>query len=183
MKVFFIGTPRGDLDSAKLIHATISNLGYKQTSNFMVEIDPLTFYQTEEKDWQKRYFSRLEEIAKADVCIFEVSTHSISVGQLLQEAIRREKPVIALYSNEEPHFLLGTAGNENRLQLLKYTPQDLEDILKYAFETAEQLLTTRFTMLLSPEYSRFLDNLNKEKGISRSEYIRSLIREKMSKDM
>lgn len=182
MKAFFISTPRGNKEYALAIYKTIEKFGHKNTSNFTVRIDPKTFYDVKEKLWEKRYKSRLKEIANAEVCVFEVSQHSLAVGQLAQEAIKSEKPVILLYyEGKKPHFFRGTVGTESRVQLLEYRPETLDEILKDAFEIAEELLTTRFTMLMPPELTKFLNSIRENKEISRSEYIRELIAKEMKK--
>ncbi|HKZ34486.1 MAG TPA: hypothetical protein VJ179_01290, partial [Patescibacteria group bacterium] len=182
MKIFFIGTPRGNLDHARVIYKATEELGYEHTTDFMLRIDPAIFYDVDEKMWQERYRSRLREITEADICVFEVSIHSLAVGQLIQEAIRREKPVIALYyQGQKPYFLRGAEGSETRVQLIEYTLDNLKDILADAFEIANELLTTRFTMLMPPDMTKFLDKVTEEKGTARSEYIRELIAREMRK--
>lgn len=182
MKVFFIGTPRGNIDNQRAIYKEIEKLGYKHTSDFTVRIDPKTFYDVDEKIWEKRYKERLKEIASAEICLFEVSKHSLAVGQLVQEAVRNEKPVILLYfEGKKPHFFRGTIGAESRVQLLEYTLDNIIETLKYSFEIAEELLTTRFTMLMPPEMTKFLDKISEKEGTSRSEYIRELIAREMKK--
>ena len=181
-KVFFTSTPRGNWDYALNIHDTIESMGYVHTSNFTTTITPETFYDADEKAWQGRYIAKLHEIALADICVFEVSIHSLAVGQLLQEAIRRDKPVIAMYEQgKRPHFLRGTEGSETRVQLLEYSLETLNETLEYAFEIATELLTTRFTLLMPAELVQFLNKMSEKTGISRSEYIRGLIMEEKKK--
>ena len=106
--------------------------------------------------------------------------HSLAIGQLTQEAIRNEKPTILLYlQGKKPYFFRGAAEAESRVQLLEYTTDTLQDVLSYALEIAQELLTTRFTMLMPKELNTFLDKIHKQTGLSRSEYIRKLIMEKM----
>lgn len=181
MKVFFIASPRTkDLNICRFIYDTIESAGHNNTSNFMVTFDPKTFYAADEKTWYKRYILRVKEIAQADICVFESSMHSLAIGQLVQESLRRDKPVIVLHNNTfKPNFIISTQGREKRIQVLEYAMENLEDTLKYALEEAVQLVTTRFTMLMPPEYSQYLDQINKTQGISRSDYIRNLIAEDM----
>lgn len=182
MKVFFIGTPRGKIEHQNVIYKEIRKLGYKHTSDFTARIDPKTFYDVDEKKWERRYKKRLREIASAEICLFEVSKHSLAVGQLVQESIRSEKPVILLYhEGKKPQFFRGAVGAESRVQLFEYTLENIKDVLEYAFEIAEELLTTRFTMLMPPELTRFLDKISEKEGTSRSEYIRELIAREMKK--
>lgn len=180
MKVFFIGTPRGDLDRARRIYDGIAALGFAHTTDFMLQINPESFYTNDESVWEKRYLSRLKEIASADICVFEVSMHSLAVGQLVQEAIRREKPVILLAEEgKKPYFFRGAEGVESRVMLAEYNEQSVKEVLRDCFEWAKELLTVRFTMLMPSGMVRYLDKVNDEEGVSRSEFIRRLIAEKM----
>ena len=182
MKIFFIGTPRGEKRNSDKIHRVILKLGHEHTTDFMIRENFSNFYVVDDKAWAERYQLRLKEIAKSDVCIFEVSAYSISVGQLLQEAIRREKPTIALYCGEKkPQFLMGTALKEKRLQVCNYDLVNIEEVLSDALEIANELLTTRFTMLIPSNINKFLDDLNECEGLSRSEYIRDLILKDMER--
>jgi len=184
MKVFYIASARiEDVVLGRRIYQVILELGHKHTSRFMVDYNPQTFYEADESEWQKRYESRLSEIARAEVSLFEVSMHSLAIGQLVQESLRREKPVIVLYrQGKKPQFMTGTAEAENRLQLLEYDETDLKSVIEYGLETAKEMLITRFTMLLPPDLSKYLDAVNKNRGISRSNFIRNLIKTEMEKD-
>jgi hypothetical protein len=180
MKVFFISTPRGNNDHTSLIYNTIEELGHKHTTDFHRRLRNENFYSGTDGDWEKRYRNRLREVADAEVCVIEVSQHSLAVGQIVQQAITQEKPTMLLYfTGKRPHYLRGAALAEKRVQLVEYDEMDLKNVLADAFEIAQEMLTTRFTMLLPPEINTFLDSLNKKTGIARSEYIRDLIKKDM----
>lgn len=182
MKIFFIGTPRGDLDMGRAIYDSIEQLGHSHISSFMKELDLKSFYKVDESEWEKRYLARLKEISGAEVCVFEVSKHSLAVGQLVQEAISSEKPTILLYmEGKKPHFFRGTDLAEKRVQLLAYDKNDINQVLKDGLEIAKELLTTRFTMLMPAELLSFLDSEKDDSGLNRSEYIRGLINREMEK--
>lgn len=176
MRIFFIGTPRGDLRMGRKIYKSIEELGYSHTTSFMKDVKQEGFYEVGEEEWESRYLARLKEISKADVCVFEVSKHSLAVGQLVQEAISSEKPTILLYEEgKKPHFFRGTDLAEKRVLLLGYGLNDLNQVLDDGLEIAKELLTSRFTMLMPSELVKSIDEM-KEVGVSRSEFIRRLIK-------
>ncbi len=183
MKIFFISTPKGDLKHIAYVYETITKLGHTHTSDFAVTVKPELFYKNaDEEIWRKRYEQRLEEIANADVAIFEISFPSFGAGQLAQEAIRAEKPVILLYfEGNKPNFFRGTAQAEKRVQLFEYTHENLKEILTYGLGIATDLLTTRFTMLMPSDMTKYLETVKNHSGLSRSEYIRKLLKEDMEK--
>jgi len=86
MKIFFNGTPRGDLDHCRLIYRSIQDLGNEHVSDFMPNVDSKTFYLADQPEMGRRYAKRLREISESDICVFEVSTPSLGVGQFLQGA-------------------------------------------------------------------------------------------------
>jgi hypothetical protein len=184
MKVFFIGSPRHNWIEQQRIYTLLKSLKLKHTCLFTENIDPEEFYRnTTEELWADRYKSRLKEISVADFCVFEASTPSHAIGQLVQEALGREKPVIVLHTKDYvPHFLSGTVGKEKRLQLLEYSESNLSAVLEYAIGVVKELLEIRFTMLMSAEINTYLERKAKEFHLSRSEYIRGLVRKDMEQE-
>lgn len=54
MKVFFVSTPRGNLDHIKNIYRVINNLGHTHTSDFAVAINLDEFYNATHEMWKKK---------------------------------------------------------------------------------------------------------------------------------
>ncbi len=64
-------------------------------------------------------------IKKADIIILEVSTHSLSMGYLLQQGLSMGKPVVALYAEgHNPAFINGIENE--KLQIIEYSDENLE---------------------------------------------------------
>lgn len=113
--------------------------------------------------------------------MFEVTVSSMTAGQLIQEAIHRAKPVIALHTSEYESIFLGGADDiEPRVQVLEYTLDDLEEILGDAIDHASDWLESRFTLILPSNVRKHLDKVARS-GITRSEYIRELIEQDVKK--
>lgn len=177
MKVFFLTSPRSrDLELIRNIYLQIEKFGFSHTLNMALEFDKGNFYDADSQVWKKRYESMIVGISKADVCVFECSTYSIAIGQLIQESINRDKPVVVLHESDSKPFLLrGTLEVERRVSLYEYGVENMAEIIEYALGEAKELLTTRFTMLFSPKYTKHLETIKSKEGISRSDYIRRLI--------
>lgn len=181
MKVFFVGSPRYLWKNQYLIYRQLEEEGYSHTSDYVLKTDPDTFYDMSKEGWLEHYKHCITALGGADFCVFEASTPSHAIGQLVQEALRKEKPVIALHTKDyKPFFMLGSAGNERRLQVLEYSKDTLRDVLLYASDVVKDLLQIRFTLLLDSTMKSKLDEVA-EKGITRSEYIRNLIEKDMGK--
>jgi hypothetical protein len=181
MKVFFDTSPRNIQllkGNCQKIYNEIASLGHIHVRG-MIRFAEDPFYQSSEYDWDKHYQQILNSLRASDIAVFEVSTSSMSVGQLLQQALDLNKPVIALYTGKLKNtFLDGFVSSEKRFVLLEYSRDDITTTLQYAFSYMHDLLDTRFTMIMPYDIASYLQSISK-KGINRSEFIRTLIREKM----
>ena len=180
MKIYFTASARGKNlygESYKKIFYLIEKLGHKNLDDLVLKIDPKEFYLGDQRDRENLYNRAMIKIRNADMVVLEVSIPSLSMGFVMEKSLARGKPVVALYSDGlNPYFADGI--RDKRLQVLPYTLGDISDTLKFAIEEAEELMESRFTMILSPEEKKYLDKIAKT-GKTRSEYIRDLI----AKDM
>lgn len=183
MKIFFVATPRGlkkFKDNYKKIADLIEKLGHEHTIRFIIDFEK-SFYKLPKKKWSTHYHKVIQQLEQADIAIFEVTVSSMTAGQLIQEAIRMGKPVIALHTSEyESIFLGGTQEVEPRVQVIEYTKENLEKTLQEAIEYATDWLESRFTLILPSRVRKHLDNVAKT-GITRSEHIRELIEKEMKR--
>jgi hypothetical protein len=177
MKVFFIASTYLDnFEMARSIYGEIRKLGYTMVDDFVLSVDVKKHRNASDEYWASMYQNMMSGIIKSDVCVFEISAPSTGLGQLIQESIRREKPVILLRQNDKFHILLdGIALTEKRVQSYEYDNRNIEEVLEYSLENARELMTIRFTMLMPAELDNFLTEINRTQGISRSDYIRNLL--------
>ena len=178
MKIYFMTSPRTlekYTDNCVKIYDVIESIGHQNTSKFVNEVDVEKFYDSDIKEFHK---STINDLKKADICVFETSVHSLAIGQLLNEALQLGKPVIALYADKKvPFFLSGT--NDDKVQVIHYTKDNLEDTLKDAIDYASSQQDVRFNFFISPTIGNYLDWISKVKKIPRSVYLRSLIENDM----
>lgn len=115
---------------------------------------------------------------QADLIVAEVSYPSFGVGQELEYALTRDKPVIALHlKNRKPHLLLAVGGEY--LQIAEYTLEDLKRTLSEYIDYAKEYADTRFNFFISSEIDAFLDWVSKKRKIPRAVFLRQLIEEDM----
>lgn len=178
MKIYFLSSPRGVSDlkpSLDAIYTSIKKLGHTHVTDFLVDVDVENFYLS---DIEGFYKDTLLNLKKADVCVFETTTPSLAVGHLISTALQLGKPVIALYSGSSiPFFLSGV--NDDKVQVVQYDLNTLEDVLKSAIEYAQETADVRFNFFISPSIGNYLDWISKEKKIPRSVYLRNLIEKDM----
>lgn len=123
-------------------------------------------------------FSRtIREIKKTDGLVVEASSPTFDMGRIMTLAIFQHKPLLILQKKGAKVPLeLGA----NRLVNTKtYLPEKgaelerkVEDFIKAIHK---QKLTYRFNLMLSRDINAYLMEQAAEKGISKADYIRSLI--------
>lgn len=118
---------------------------------------------------------------QADLIVAEVSYPSFGVGQELEYALSRDKPVVALHrKGRKPHLLLVVGGEY--LQVAEYTPEALKRTLVEYIEYVKDYADTRFNFFISPEIETFLNWVSKGRKIPRAVFLRQLIEEDMRKN-
>jgi len=184
MKVYFSSSLRAKKlykDNFKKIYQTIKDLEHKHTSDFVLKADPENFYSRTGNEFEKFYNRLTSQIKKADVCVFETSLHSLGIGYCVNLALDMGKPVIILHlEGEKPALFYGI--KDDRLQICKYSKDNIKKVLKTALEVAKGMMDIRFTFFITPKITRFLDWVSKEKKTPRAVYLRNLINEAMKKE-
>jgi glycosyltransferase involved in cell wall biosynthesis len=184
MKVYFSASLRGKRvfkENYEKIHKLIEELGYKNVSEFVVEEDPEKFYPQDPEKQADIYDKLVSQIKKADVCVFEVSFHSLGLGYCVNLALELDKPVILLHVEERKPFLFEGA-KEGKMQIIEYTKEDIKGKLSTALKEAKDQTNIRFTFFVTPKISRFLDWIAKEKKMPRAVYLRRLLKEAMDEE-
>jgi len=184
MKIFFDYSGRGVKDfgkNYKKILDTINSLGHTNLRKLTTEEERQEFYSGDHKARVNHYNTLIAYIKKADIIILELSMHSLSMGYLLQKALESSKPVIALYQKKfDPSFATGIQND--RLQVIEYSPDELKKVLEFAIKYAQDQQDTRFNFFISPKHQSYLDWIAKNRKVPRSVYLRDLIEEDMKEN-
>ncbi len=123
----------------------------------------------------------LEKVHQADLCIFECSHNSLTVGLLIEKALGLEKPVIVLHlSGHKPKFLIGLEND--KFQLVEYQEKNLTKNLREAITKASVLVDKRFNFFVSSSMLAYLNNVSRKLGVTKSTFIRNLIKEYKKKN-
>lgn len=111
---------------------------------------------------------------QADMCVFEVSSPSLGIGQEIAFALSNKKQVIALHiSGTKPHVLRDEG--EESLFLVEYSLDKLEEILEEYIDYAKEHADTRFNFFISPEIQSYLDWVARYRRTPRAVYLRELL--------
>lgn len=180
MKITFLATIKGKKqysDDYKNIIQALHALGYKVFYEHVTDYSQEQLDSMSEDERIKFHESIMLKIKESNIVVAEVSYSSMGVGYLISTAMNWSKPVVMLYKGEKPTNLLTTLEESKRSVTLHYDNiTNLFKILKSAIEYLSEQLDIRFTMLLDPEIVRQLDAISKQRNISKSEYIRELIK-------
>lgn len=167
------------------IYHTIEELGYTHLDNDLITFNRTAYYDKFEKEGRSAYIDlykrKMQALHEADICIFECSLHSLSIGFVIEKSLDFNKPTIALYYKDHlPHFLMG--AQEEKLIIRSYTEQTIKRVLKETLKDARERKDKRFNFFITPKLLNYLEKISKQQGVTKSKFIRSLIFEYMKKN-
>jgi hypothetical protein len=181
MKIFFTASQRGKKqfgNTYKKIQNFIAKSGYTMLQDDIFSEEPEDLYKALETGDHKKqtefYNRKIDTIQKADLCIFEASTHSLSIGFVIQKALEFNKPTIVFYIKDHKPLFFSGVDNE-KLILQEYDEKNLEKQLDSAIQDALHLREKRFNFFISPTLLSYLEHTSKKEGITKSTFIRNLI--------
>jgi len=184
MKIYFTASSRGTSEFEshfKKIYKFITDQGHKHTSDYALESNPTEVYSSTKESHEKLYERAMQQMKKSDLAILEVSTHSLSMGYLIEASLAMGKPVIALHiSGHKPAFAAGISND--KFQLIEYNQGNLDDLLIDALDYASSQQDTRFNFFVAPKHINFLDWVAQNKKIPRSVFLRRLIEREIDND-
>ena len=136
---------------------------------------------TKKSDVDNQIATLMKEIKKADACVVEATYPTFELGRFITFALQQHKPALML---QEETKISPLVLGESRLvtsgtyALSKKT--QLQEVLAQFFKlVAKQRLLYRFNFMMSREMNRFVMEKSREEGISKADYIRTLILQEM----
>ena len=112
--------------------------------------------------------------------MLECSNASLGIGYLVNKSIEFNKPTVILFRDGHTPYLL--AGiSDDKVILKKVKDGSVLSSLKVALEEAKQVADKRFNFFISPQLLSYLEEVSKQQGITKSTFIRGLIRDHMKK--
>jgi len=128
-------------------------------------------------------FERASEgIKKADVVIAEITYPSIGVGQQITLALSWKIPVVAIYQ-QKPQVSRFALGMKSPYFILKKYDQDnLSIILKDSIEDVIKERFVKFNFISTKEINDYLEEKSTSLSVSKSQLLRRIVREWMSKN-
>lgn len=184
MKIFFAAAYQSDktgFDRNKKIFEEIEKLGYTHLFDETVRITYEEFVekmQGKKEEFAKHTKSIMKNIQGADICVFEVSSHSLGIGFGIEKSLELNKPTIVLHHVDiNPIFLSGV--EDEKFIIKAYDDKNYKKMLKEALELARERRDKRFNFFISPKLLEYLEKTSNTEGITKSKFIRNLIVNKM----
>lgn len=162
----------------------LEKLGHNVIADHVIKKSARSDYETQtEKEALAIQRKMASWKMQADMCVFEVSSPSLGVGQEIAFALANKKQVLALHVKDTKPHLLRDEG-EDSLYIAEYELENLKHILEEYIDYAKENADTRFNFFISPEIQRYLDWVAKYKRTPRAVYLRELLERDMreSKD-
>ncbi|OGL54274.1 hypothetical protein A3K55_02430 [Candidatus Shapirobacteria bacterium RBG_13_44_7] len=184
MKVYFTASVTGkqlyDENYRKIVEC-LRDYGYELMENDILESDVRQkMYGWAEKELRENYERIMGLARKSDIVVAEVSYPSASVGLEVSNALGMGKPVVLLHVSGKRAVLVEGIKSE-RLQIIEYDMDNLKKLLKQTMVEAEKMLDVRFNFFISPKLLDFLNWIAKEKGTTKSAFVRELIKREMER--
>lgn len=187
MKILFTASQRGKEsyeNQYKTIFSVIEKLGHTNVNDDLLKTPEKKFYDELQHGGRDAnvdlYKNKIKNLQEADIGLFECSTHSLSIGFVIQKALEMNKPTIVLYYKDNiPHFLVG--AQDEKLIVRSYNDENLETVLKESIDEASEVRDKRFNFFISPRLLSYLEQASKQLGITKSTFIRNLLHEHMKK--
>lgn len=169
---------KNDSEKTKLlsIRQAILKLGYRFTYDWLEDGEKLSA--------KKLYEKAISGINRADLVVAEVSEPSTGVGQQIAYAVENKIPVIALKekgkSDKNSRFTLGS--EDDLLKIYSYRLPEISKMLELALSEQSSKRFEKFNFVSTPEINNYLSLKSDMKGISKSQLLRQIIKEKMLQD-
>ena len=137
--------------------------------------------QLPDKKIQQRARQITKEIINSDALIYEGTVSSSGGGYYLAIALREKIPVLFLAQQRYTGLLLSEPNS--LLQIKQYdanNPNEIKKILvKFLAFAGKKRMSIRYNLMINEEINKFLDQNIKKNKMSKADYIRNLIFEKM----
>ncbi len=188
MKVLFSASLRGRKyfdDQYQLIVKSIKELDATVIGNDALSPTNDHLYEELKKGGRQSniefYQREMKLIQEADVCVFECSTHSLSIGFSIQKTLEMNKPALVLYYEDNVPFFLSGA-QDDKLIIKSYNEKNLKEVLREGLAEASEIRDKRFNFFINPGLLTYLEKTSKNLGITKSTFIRNLIVDHMKKN-
>lgn len=187
MKITIISTIRGkreNIDAVQAISDVLLTGGHSVNCDHVLNVtqdDLSKMSETENVQFHKKILSRIRE---SEVVIAECSHQSMSVGYLIAFAASLGKIVLIFHKStaSQPNLYL-TINASERMHVIPYESiRELKRLVNEFVDFVSVDKNIRFNLFLSSDINAYLNWVSKKFSLTKSDFIRKLILDKMSND-
>lgn len=183
MKVLLYASPANSQYDEYIngMYDEVKKLGYDHVNDEVkthVIRDILNAASTGQKFSQEQYNQAItalvDDINRAEICIFEVSFQSLGAGYLIDKSLDYSKPTIVLYlEGHKPHIL--SVVDDEKLIIRSYNEKNYKKVVRDALAFAREKRDKRFNFFLSPKLLNYLEQASNSRGVTKSKLLRDMI--------
>lgn len=127
-----------------------------------------------QEEYNQAITALVDDINKAEICIFEVSFQSLGAGYLIDKSLDYSKPTIVLYlEGHKPHIL--SVVEDEKLIVRSYNEKNYKKVVRDALTFAREKRDKRFNFFLSPKLLNYLEQASNSRGVTKSKLLRDMI--------
>jgi len=184
MKVFFAGSSANLVDSKdvfKLIMRVIGDGGHETISLYDYLGMTLEDIFAKDEDDLRVFYCKWQKIAsEIDVAVVEASMPgTVNLGVLIGALVERGIPTVCVCRKGRKPILVDDLLCSKLIWVEYEKNSDVEGLVRWGLEEAERWLERRFTFIISGKIDTYLEKVVKTSGLSKSEFIRKLIEDKI----
>jgi len=116
-----------------------------------------------------------QTVKKADLVVVEISQQSLGVGYVIGEALKMEKPVIALTDSTIPPLTIYLEEHESLLVHQYNSIRELGTELPLLLSQIEPKKEKKFNFFLPSQLDKYLHSASQKNRQSKSAYLRQLL--------
>jgi hypothetical protein len=174
LSVYFSASSRDEknYDLYRRITSSIERAGGKVIFNWLTDKKKLSPHEV--------FHEATKAIRNSDIVVAEIGIPSIGVGQQIAFSLDNKVPVIALVDENAIKPSRFTLGNESKLlSIVRYNSKNLAEQLKEKFGNLRKQRFTKFNFIATKEINNYLETESKKINLSKSQFLRILITEKI----
>lgn len=183
MKIYFTASLAGKsqlLKNYQTIISYLSRRGHNVIADHILNKTHEEVDKGKKEDRLKFHNQLVRWIKSCDFLVIEGSYPSMSVGYELSMGLNYNKPVILLYTQEEPPALFAYHENE-KLIVERYTLETLPGIIDTFLSYIKDIQESRFTFYITNKQATFLGQISSQRKIPKAVYLRDLIDREMKR--
>lgn len=132
------------------------------------------------RDWQTIHRRIIDSIKRADLCIYEASQKSFSIGFQTAMALQLKKPILVLTKNDSLRDSFGSGIVSDLLVYKKYDEKDLSAIItNFIEENRFEVQDLRFNFVIDKDIHNYLRWAAFNGNTTKAEVVRKLLRSKI----